>query len=443
MQFIPVLFLLFLVIYGICIVVKFVASAVWGKELSVKKYVFEFSKEKFLNGYEYEVENILQNKCSYYKKLTPELQEVFLERVINFIEYKTFRPCAIKNVYLEQKVLISASAIQLTFGLNYYLLDKFVDILVYPSSYHSRLKDEYHKGEVNLGGLIILSYDNFLEGNNNETDGLNLGLHEMAHALKFNELLDEQVDIYFKEHYLIWKETADSEMKSLYEKNNGFLRDYSLTNINEFLAVCAENFFERPAQFRNEMPALYEKMVVLLNQDPLHETNIVVPVQTEPAPQFEFDHDNANLEFESSFQLIDLVKKVIAFLIMSAYLVIVLPLTLKIIVTIAFALTVMYFLSSSKKVLIYDNCVVVKPVLNIFSKPDIYGFESIAFVDLRSRHKQEVSIKYYVERLIKYKTYKISFDDFKRNQFIYRLSEHKIKVYALKEELPDYQELIK
>jgi Mlc titration factor MtfA (ptsG expression regulator) len=36
--------------------------------------------------------------------------------------------------------------------------------------------------------------------------------------------------------------------------------------------VSVEVFFENPVQFRHELPELYEAMIRLLNQDPLHST---------------------------------------------------------------------------------------------------------------------------------------------------------------------------
>ncbi|MFZ6013111.1 MAG: zinc-dependent peptidase [Bacteroidota bacterium] len=57
-----------------------------------------------------------------------------------------------------------------------------------------------------------------------------------------------------------------------YDPADNFFRPYACTNVHEFFAVSVENFFERPAQFKNELPELYDILTQLLKQDPLKES---------------------------------------------------------------------------------------------------------------------------------------------------------------------------
>ena len=79
--------------------------------------------------------------------------------------------------------LLSATAIQVTFGFPRVYLSHFDKIYMFNDAYQSA-SGNYHYDEVNHQGSIILSWNNFVSGLSKVDDGLNLGLHEMAHALK-------------------------------------------------------------------------------------------------------------------------------------------------------------------------------------------------------------------------------------------------------------------
>jgi Mlc titration factor MtfA (ptsG expression regulator) len=53
------------------------------------------------------------------------------------------------------------------------------------------------------------------------------------------------------------------------------LDKYAATNYQEFWAVCIETFFERPEEFKKQMPNLYFALCHLLNQDPLTPKKII------------------------------------------------------------------------------------------------------------------------------------------------------------------------
>jgi hypothetical protein len=166
-------------------------------------------------------------------------------------------------------VLISASAIQLTFGLNEYRLDHFSRIFVYPKAFYSKISKQYHKGETNLAGAIALSWSHFIEGYNKPNDKVNLGLHEMAHALRFDKFKSEDYDLFFNTYYDKWQTVAQEEFKRTRDHSSSFFREYGGANFNEFFAVCVEVFFESPAEFKKLHPEIYRHMSILLNQDPL------------------------------------------------------------------------------------------------------------------------------------------------------------------------------
>lgn len=215
--------------------------------------------------------HILQKYFSYYQRLSDGNKAKFELKVCNFIYGKRFIPRGgVPEVTIEAKVLIAASAVQLTFGLPHVYLRHFNKILVYPDNYYSSITRRYHKGEVNPRfGIIVLSWQAFVDGYIDQTDSLNVGLHEMAHALRLEHLIREQPSGMLNDSHL---QQFDEWAKRICGNNgeqNTFFRPYACVNPHEFFSVAVENFFERPELFRDALPELYAVLTRLLNQDPL------------------------------------------------------------------------------------------------------------------------------------------------------------------------------
>ena len=225
---------------------------------------FDFNS-KTLN---YSSERTLLAKCDYYKNMPSQLQPIFKSRLVKFMESKSFEPR--KGIIMtdEIKVLVSACAIQLTFGLADYRLRHFERILIYPEAYYSTITKKFHKGEVNARGLIVLSWEDFLDGFSNPHDNLNLGLHEFAHALFINYQKNKNDCMNFDTYYSQWREVGDREFFKMRRSENNYLRKYGLTNLMEFFAVSVEHFFEAPNALRQNHTALYHVLSKFLAQDP-------------------------------------------------------------------------------------------------------------------------------------------------------------------------------
>ncbi len=172
------------------------------------------------------------------------------------------------------KALIAASAIQITFGYPSVYFEYFWRILVYPDQYYSKITRLYHKGEVSTKGFIILSWENFEKGYEDGTDGRNLGLHEMAHALQLeNSIVNFEYDFIDFEALKAYDIEARKEIDKIRLHGSDFFRSYAATNRVEFFAVSVENFFERPGLFKAYNSVLYDLLTMILLQDPLKISN--------------------------------------------------------------------------------------------------------------------------------------------------------------------------
>lgn len=209
------------------------------------------------------------NHSTYYQALSSKDKAKFEKKVNHFILSKEFIPRNLEKVTDEMKALIAACAVQLTFGLPDISLKHFNKVLIYPNDYYSTISRKYHKGEVNPRlKTIVLSWHHFVEGFANPGDGMNLGLHEMAHALKLENIIENGDHHFFDiTEYTKWLNLATIEIANLRNGNNSIFRQYASVNEDEFFAVCMEVYFERPHQLFEYKPELYKVISNLLRQD--------------------------------------------------------------------------------------------------------------------------------------------------------------------------------
>jgi Mlc titration factor MtfA (ptsG expression regulator) len=212
----------------------------------------------------------LQKYFKFYQALSPSSQAIFEQKVTLFIYGKQFIPRDIDEVTVEAKVLIAASAVQLTFGLPDYPLRHFNRILVYPNDYYSRITRRFHKGEVNpMFGIIVLSWQSFVDGYIEPHDAFNLGLHEMAHALRLETLMRKTATILDEDVFDELDEHAERVCQQMETAASNVIRPYACRNKHEFFSVAVENFFERPTELYAELPQVYAILAKILKQDPL------------------------------------------------------------------------------------------------------------------------------------------------------------------------------
>lgn len=220
---------------------------------------------------------ILRKYFAYYNVLSSTEKQEFERRLVRFMYSKNFIARGIPLILDDMKVLISATAVQLTFGLPQVYLANFDKILVYPDEYYSHISKRYHLGEVNpRAGIIVISWKAFVAGLGDLNDSLNVGIHEMAHAIHFeNRIRNSEYDFLDQQAILKLKTLTDRETsKIIVAPETHFLRRYAATNEYEFFAVALEYFFEQPLELQQNIPDLYATLKQLLNQDPIKLYNL-------------------------------------------------------------------------------------------------------------------------------------------------------------------------
>lgn len=213
--------------------------------------------------------SVVSRYIKYYNRLNLEDQRKFLFRTYLFRKSRRFHYIEVQES-AEMPILISAVAVQLTFGLDKFMLNYFNDIFVLKDDYHYGFYSRPFMGHVDQTG-IYLSWDNFIKGILGQTPNCNVGLHEMGHALAYVTFITEtEEDKHFKKEFKNYSKVARPIFTVMQEGGKNLLGDYASCNYHEFWAVCVETFFENPVRFRHELPDLFDAMVCLLNQNPMN-----------------------------------------------------------------------------------------------------------------------------------------------------------------------------
>lgn len=262
---------------GIAIVLLFISILFDTYFKRLNYYLYDMTGFSLRNRIEFnlfplpeEKTSIIFRHSSFYRNLSHYQKRKFGCRVRKFISKKHFIGRGGFAITEDIELLIASQAVMLSFGMRDYLLPGFEKIFVYPQEYFSNITGKRHKGEVNPGGAIVLSWNNFTVGIDDENDNYNLGLHEFAHAYF---LQAEQDDVYGEVSMITrldrWYSLYNNQDYRQELQAHNALREYAFTNYLEFFAVSVEYFFETPETFRQNAPYLYGLLTEMLNQNPL------------------------------------------------------------------------------------------------------------------------------------------------------------------------------
>lgn len=211
---------------------------------------------------------ILEQQFKFYIRLNEKQKKYFEHRVAAFIEDKDFIARDGLQITDEIKVLISATAVMLTFGFRDFYIGLISKIIIYPKAFYSNTNKAFHKGEFNPKlQTLVVSWEDFVKGFTIGNDNINLGIHEFTHAIHINSMKERDVSsTIFSDSF---KELSEMLASNDILRNNllesDYFRKYAFTNQFEFLAVIIENFIETPQVFKAQFPNVYGKVKQMLN----------------------------------------------------------------------------------------------------------------------------------------------------------------------------------
>jgi hypothetical protein len=256
-----------ILIFAGVIVLPFLIARLWRKYQ--QRLAYQTAETSLQSNY-IQYDDLLAAYNGYYKSLPAAMRARFLERLARFMASKTIH-CVDLPPDNKMALLIGAASVQITFGLDKYLLDFFDTIYVLQHNYQFGAYPKPFEGHVNSNG-IYLSWDNFLKGFEDYTDAENVGIHEMSHALAYVNFMagaNDGEDEAFKKRFYEFSAVARPIFMDMQNGETNLLNNYAATDYNEFWAVSVETFFEQSLKMKTSMPELYAALCNLLNQDPL------------------------------------------------------------------------------------------------------------------------------------------------------------------------------
>ena len=217
--------------------------------------------------------DVMNRRVPFYSGLDEAGKQRFEDDVRIFVaEQRIYGP---RGATVEDriKVLVGASAAILTHGLPDWEWPGLRDIVIYRTSFDEDYQvggDNPILGMVHAQGPIVFSAKDLRHGFGKPRDGLNVGLHELAHVMDFADGRADGVPA-----GLTWVGTAPwiqlvaERLGELQQgADSGALRDYAGVNEAELFAVAVEVFFERPRSLKKKDPELYEMLQRFFHQDP-------------------------------------------------------------------------------------------------------------------------------------------------------------------------------
>ncbi|MCB9594447.1 MAG: zinc-dependent peptidase [Sandaracinaceae bacterium] len=211
----------------------------------------------------------LEEWVDYYRDLDEPEKRRFEQEVRWFVDEQVITGPRGAEVEDELKLLVAASAVVVMFGRRGFRYPKLRDIVIYDRSFD----EEYGDGGNILGmvhgqGPILFSARSLRQGFRGEHDGHNVGYHEFAHVLDFDQGRADGVPGFMPWAAVHpWLKVMHDETSRV-ERGRSVLRQYAAKNEAEFFAVATEMFFERPEKLQQEQPELYALLEETYGQHP-------------------------------------------------------------------------------------------------------------------------------------------------------------------------------
>ncbi|MFW5875742.1 MAG: zinc-dependent peptidase [Myxococcota bacterium] len=214
---------------------------------------------------------VLEEKVDYYQALDEADRRNFERQVRYFLDEHVVTGPRGAPLEDELRVLVAASAVILVFRRPAFSYPKLRDVIVYEDAFGKDYQVESHGtllGQVGGQGPIILSAKALRKGFADPSDGHNVGLHEFAHVLDFDDGRSDGVPSFMPWRSIRpWIEVIGRETRRV-QRRRSILRQYATKNEAEFFAVATEVFFEQPEALAEKHAELYALLCKTYGQDP-------------------------------------------------------------------------------------------------------------------------------------------------------------------------------
>lgn len=213
--------------------------------------------------------SLLEQHVLFYKKLKTADKQRFVKKMGLFLGSVKIMGVDFELDDLD-RILVASSAIIPVFRFDNWCYPNIKEVIVYPDYFNYNLEFNSKSKNRTIGGLVgtgvfknkmILSRRALRHGFANKTDKGNTGIHEFVHLI---DKLDGKIDgipkaLMKNESQLLWLNLIHEKMEAINEDKSD-IRNYGGTSKEEFFAVAAEYFFERPKLLKRKHPELYKML---------------------------------------------------------------------------------------------------------------------------------------------------------------------------------------
>jgi len=233
----------------------------------------------------------------FFDRLNDDEHRRLRELVSLFCAEKEFAGAGGYEVTLQTQLMIAAQACLPILNLDLSFYRGWHGIVVYPGEMVARREvtdedgvvheyDEVIAGEAMDGGPVLLSWEDVGLAGADDAPGYNVVIHEFAHKI---DMLTGDANgaplLTVKYHSGMSRAEWQATMRHAYdefcaqvgrweargarEHEAPLLDPYAADAPSEFFAVMSETFFTRPADVRDQFPALYDLLARYYRQQPL------------------------------------------------------------------------------------------------------------------------------------------------------------------------------
>lgn len=215
----------------------------------------------------------MQRCVPFYSRLDEEGKRRFENDVRFFLTEQRIYGLRGEKAEERIKVLVASSAAILSHGLPDWEWPSLRDIVIYPTAFDDEYEIDHRKhiiGMVHHQGPIVFSARDLKHGFCQPRDGLNVGLHELAHVMDMQDgRADGIPDGMEWAATAPWVEVMADRLKAIRGRRGPrTLRSYAGKNEAEFFAVAVEVFFEQPEKLLARDEELYSMLSAYFKQDP-------------------------------------------------------------------------------------------------------------------------------------------------------------------------------
>jgi Mlc titration factor MtfA (ptsG expression regulator) len=192
----------------------------------------------------------------FYASLPDDDKVTFQKRVRDFLKGRQLKPRNMDQLSLEHQVLISASAVTVTFGVKKSYSLYFNLIHVYPEGYERWIKKRYQKDKMKMQGAVVIGLEELIAATKDPAGHFHPGIHEFSLALYHENVVE-------KEGY--FDITPGMVEQQLHEHGATLAQWACLPPLisrmtqefpQQFFASAATMYFTQPDEIKNRWPGV-------------------------------------------------------------------------------------------------------------------------------------------------------------------------------------------